>query len=111
MKFLRTAHTSTWRVFDGRNLQYTFRPQPTGTQFGELSVQYIADYAQEKLKRAPRDLRVAIIHEDGAYGTDVALGNELKAKELGLNVVLKEGYSINAPDLSSLVTKLRAARP
>src|SRR2546430_13712258 len=54
------------------------------------------------------DLRLAIIYEDGAYGTDVALGNELKAKDLGLNVVLKEGYSINAPDLSSLVTKLRA---
>ncbi len=46
-----------------------------------------------------------------AYGTDVALGNELKAKDLGLNVVLKEGYSINAPDLSSLVTKLRSVRP
>ena len=44
-------------------------------------------------------------------GADVGLGNELKAKELGLNVVLKEGYSINAPDLSSLVTKLRSVRP
>src|SRR5206468_4313824 len=31
--------------------------------------------------------------------------------DLGLNVVLKEGYSINAPDLSSLVTKLRSVRP
>jgi branched-chain amino acid transport system substrate-binding protein len=41
----------------------------------------------------------------------VALGNETRAKELGLNVVLKEGYSASAPDLSSLVTKLRAARP
>jgi branched-chain amino acid transport system substrate-binding protein len=28
-----------------------------------------------------------------------------------MSVTLKEGYSINAPDLSSLVTKLRAARP
>src|SRR5205809_2387286 len=110
-RFLWITTAISSKVFDGRNLQYTFRPQPTGTQFGELSVQYIADYAQERLKKAPRDLRVAIIHEDGAYGTDVALGNELKAKELGLNVVLKEGYSIQAPDLSSLVTKLRSARP
>src|SRR2546425_352245 len=110
-KFLWITTAISSKVFDGRNLQYTFRPQPTGTQFGELSVQYIADYAQEKLKKAPKDLRLAIIYEDGAYGTDVALGNELKAKDLGLNVVLKEGYSINAPDLSSLVTKLRAARP
>jgi len=98
-------------VFDGRNLQYTFRPQATGTQFGELSIQYVADYSKEKLGKDPKELRLAIIYEDGAYGTDVALGNETKAKELGLNVVLKEGYSINAPDLSSLVTKLRASRP
>src|SRR5258708_6024097 len=109
-KFLWITTAISSKVFDGRKLQYTFRPQPTGTQFGELSVQYIAEYSQEKLQKAPKDLRLAIIYEDGAYGTDVALGNELKAKELRLNVVLTEGYSINAPDLSSLVTQLRAAR-
>ena len=110
-RFLWITTAISSKVFDGRNLQYTFRPQPMGTQFGELSVQYVADYSQERLKKPPKDLRLAIIHEDGAYGADVALGNELKAKELGLTIVLKEGYSINAPDLSSLVTKLRAARP
>jgi branched-chain amino acid transport system substrate-binding protein len=110
-KFLWITTAISSKVFDGRNLQYTFRPQATGTQFGELSVAYIADYSQDKLKKPAKDLRLAIIYEDGAYGTDVALGNELKAKELGLNVVLKEGYSINSPDLSSLVTKLRSVRP
>jgi branched-chain amino acid transport system substrate-binding protein len=110
-KFLWITTAISSKVFDGRNLQYTFRPQPMGTQFGELSVQYIADHAKERLKKEPKELRLAIIHEDGAYGADVALGNETKAKELGLNVVLKEGYSIQSPDLSSMVTKLRAARP
>ncbi|HUF92597.1 MAG TPA: ABC transporter substrate-binding protein [Candidatus Limnocylindria bacterium] len=110
-KFLWITTAISSKVFDGRNLQYTFRPQPTGTQFGELSVAYIADYSQDRLKRPAKDLRLAIIYEDGAYGSDVALGNEIKAKELGLNVVLKEGYSINSPDLSSLVTKLRSVRP
>jgi branched-chain amino acid transport system substrate-binding protein len=110
-KFLWITTAISSKVFDGRNLQYTFRPQPMGTQFGELSVQYIADNAKERLKREAKELRLAVIHEDGAYGADVALGNETKAKELGLNLVLKEGYSIQSPDLSSLVTKLRAARP
>ena len=110
-RFLWITTAISSKVFDGRNLQYTFRPQPTGDQFGALSVQYINDYSQEKFKKPAKDLRLAIIHEDGAYGTDVALGNELKAKELGLNVVLKEGYSISAPDLSALVTKLRSVRP
>jgi branched-chain amino acid transport system substrate-binding protein len=110
-RFLWITTAISSKVFDGRNLQYTFRPQATGDQFGALSVQYIAEYSQEKFKKPAKELRLAIIHEDGAYGSDVALGNELKAKELGLNVVLKEGYSIQAPDLSSLVTKLRSARP
>jgi branched-chain amino acid transport system substrate-binding protein len=110
-RFLWITTAISSKVFDGRNLQYTFRPQPTGDQFGALSVQYINDYSQEKFKKPAKDLRLAIIHEDGAYGTDVALGNEIKVKELGLNVVLKEGYSASAPDLSALVTKLRSVRP
>jgi branched-chain amino acid transport system substrate-binding protein len=110
-RFLWITTAISSKVFDGRNLQYTFRPQPTGVQFGELSIQYINDYSQEKFKKPAKELRLAIIHEDGAYGADVALGSELKAKELGLNLVLKEGYSISAPDLSALVTKLRSVRP
>src|SRR4030095_182968 len=97
-RFLWITTAISSKVFDGRNLQYTFRPQATGTQFGELSVAYIADYSEDKLKKDPKALRLAIIHEDGAYGTDVAAGGEAKAKELGLNLVLKEGYSISAPD-------------
>jgi branched-chain amino acid transport system substrate-binding protein len=74
-------------------------------------VQYIAAYTQEKFKKAPKDLRVAIIYEDGPYGTGVAAANDAEAKKQGMQLVLKEGYSVNAPDLGSLVTKLRAARP
>ncbi len=107
--WITTAISS--KVFDGRNLHYVFRPQPTGDQAGKLSVRFIADYAREKFGKPAKDLRLAIIYEDGPYGTDVATGNEAMAKELGLNVVLKEAYSAQAPDLSSLVTKLRAARP
>ena len=50
-------------------------------------------------------------HEDGAYGVDVSKGNEGGAKKAGFQIVLKEGYSATAPDLSALVTKLKRARP
>ncbi len=110
-KFLWITTAIADAVLKDRNLQYTFRPQPNGGLFGENSVQYVAHYAQEKLKKAPRDVRVAIIYEDGPYGTGVAAANEAEAKKQGMQVVLKEGFSIQAPDLSSLVTKLRAARP
>jgi branched-chain amino acid transport system substrate-binding protein len=98
-------------VLKDRNLQYTFRPQPNGSLFGEATVQYVAAHAQDKLKKAVKDVRAAIIYEDGPYGAGVAAANESEAKKLGMNVVLKEGFSAQAPDLSSLVTKLRAGRP
>src|SRR5258708_10217699 len=71
----------------------------------------IAAYSKEKFGKDPKDLRVAIIHEDGSYGVDVSKGDEVGAKKHGFNVVLKEGYSVSAPDLSSLVTKLKRAKP
>jgi branched-chain amino acid transport system substrate-binding protein len=71
----------------------------------------IAAYSKAQLGKDPKDVRLAIIHEDGAYGVDVAKGNEEGAKKAGMNVVLDEGYSVTAPDLSSLITKLKRARP
>jgi ABC-type branched-subunit amino acid transport system substrate-binding protein len=76
-----------------------------------MSTDFIAQNAKAKLNKEPKDLRVAIIHEDGAYGVDVSKGNEEGAKKAGFNIVLKEGYAATAPDLSPLVTKLKRARP
>jgi ABC-type branched-subunit amino acid transport system substrate-binding protein len=97
-------------VLAGRNLHYVFRPQPYGAQWGTTSTAMVAAYSKAQLGKDPKDLRVAIIHEDGPYGTDVAKGNEEGAKKAGFKVV-HEGYSASAPDLSSLVTKLKRGRP
>ncbi|HXA20952.1 MAG TPA: ABC transporter substrate-binding protein [Acetobacteraceae bacterium] len=98
-------------VLRDHHLKYVFRAQPYGVQWGLASTEMVAAYAKAQLGKDPKDVRIAIIHEDGAYGVDVAKGNEEGAKESGLNVVLDEGYSITSPDLSSLVTKLKRARP
>jgi len=98
-------------VLEGRNLQYVFRPQPYGSQWGLTSTEMVNAYAKAQLGKDPKDLKVAIIHEDGAYGTDVAKGNAAGAKKYGFQVVLNEGYSASAPDLSSLVTKLKRGSP
>src|SRR5216683_3012628 len=107
--FITTCISSA--VLENRNLKYVFRAQPSGRQFGLMSMDFIAKNAKAKLGKEPKDLRVAIIHEDGAYGIDVSKGNEEGAKKAGFNVVLKEGYSATAPDLAPLVTKLKRARP
>ena len=98
-------------VLENRHLKYVFRAQPSGQQFGLMTMDFINQNAKDKLGKDPKDLRVAIIHEDGPYGVDVSKGNEAGAKKAGFNIVLKEGYSATAPDLSALVTKLKRTRP
>jgi len=110
-KFMWITTCISSAVLENRNLKYVFRVQPSGRQFGLMSTDFVAQNAKAKLGKEPKDLRVAIIHEDGAYGVDVSKGNEEGAKKAGFNVVLKEGYAATAPDLSPLVTKLKRGRP
>ncbi len=110
-KFMWITTCISTAVVENRHLKYVFRPQVSGQLYGKAATDFIANYAKDKFGKDPKDLRVAIIHEDGAYGVDVAKGDEIGSKKYGFNIVLKEGYSATAPDLSALVTKLKRARP
>ncbi len=110
-KFMWITTCIATKVLEDRHLQYVFRPQTSGSLYGREATDFIANYAKEKFGKDPKDLRVAIVHEDGAYGVDVAKGDELGSKKHGFQIVLNEGYSVTAPDLSALVTKLKRAKP
>jgi branched-chain amino acid transport system substrate-binding protein len=96
-------------VFKDKNLQYVFRGQIHSDQYGEAFVTFVADNAKAKLGTESQNVKMAIIHEDGPYGVGVADATERFGKQRGLQLVMREGYSATAPDLSSLVTKLKRA--
>ena len=96
-------------VFKDKNLQYVFRGQIHSDQYGQAFVTFVADNAKARLGADPQNVKIAIIHEDGPYGVGVADATERFGKERGLQLVMREGYSATAPDLSSLVTKLKRA--
>ncbi|MEY3078827.1 MAG: hypothetical protein RI892_1885, partial [Pseudomonadota bacterium] len=98
-------------VFKDKNLRNVFRAQVHSDQMGEASCRFLGENSKAKLGKELKDLKVAIIYEDGPYGAGVASGNDSVCKQLGMQVVLKEGYAATSPDLSPLVTKLRRARP
>ncbi len=98
-------------VFKDKNLKNVFRAQVHSDQFGQASCTFLKENAKARLGKEPKDLKVAIIYEDGPYGSGVAMGNEEACKGYGMQVVLKEGYAATAPDLSPLVTKLKRGRP
>jgi branched-chain amino acid transport system substrate-binding protein len=97
-------------VFKDRNLTYVFRAQIHSDQYGQAAAGFLVDNAQARLGMAVKDIKVAIIHEDGPYGVGVGEAGERFSRERGLQVVMREGYSASAPDLSSLVTKLKRAQ-
>jgi branched-chain amino acid transport system substrate-binding protein len=105
--WITTAVASS--VFKDRNLTYIFRAQIHSDQYGQAAAGFLADNAA-KLGAALKDIKIAIIHEDGPYGVGVGEAGERFTKERGLQVVMREGYSASAPDLSSLVTKLKRAQ-
>lgn len=73
-------------VFNDKNLQYVFRAQVHSDQFGWASCTFLQENAEAKLGVAPGDLKVAIIHEDGPYGSGVAEGNEVNCTEYGMDI-------------------------
>src|ERR1700716_4082053 len=73
-KFMWMTTCISSGVFDNKNFKYVFRPQASGDQFGMMTMDFIAQNAKAKLGKEPKDMRVAIIHEDGAYGVDVSKG-------------------------------------
>jgi branched-chain amino acid transport system substrate-binding protein len=67
-------------------------------QYGAASCTFLNQNANAKLNKGSKDLKIAIIYEDGPYGTGVASGNEQTCTKYGMGV-LKEGYG-DHPDMS-----------
>ncbi|HZY12608.1 MAG TPA: ABC transporter substrate-binding protein, partial [Beijerinckiaceae bacterium] len=98
-------------VFKDRNLKYVFRANIHSDQYGDASCTFLNENATAKLGKEPKALKVAIIYEDGPYGSGIAQANETRCKDFGMQIVHKEAYTATSTDLSALVTKLRRAQP
>jgi branched-chain amino acid transport system substrate-binding protein len=110
-KFLWLNVCVSSAVFKDKKLTYAFRPTIHSDQYGDASCSFVGENAKAKLGKDPKDVKVAIIYEDGPYGVGVAVSNESKCKELGMQIVHKEAYSATTTDLSAMVSKLRRAQP
>lgn len=99
------------KVVEGRNLKYVFRPQAMGSQWGYSSVDFLKDNISKLGYKSPDQIKVAVIYEDGPYGVSVKTANLAQADKYKMKVTLNEGYDHKTKDLSSLVLKLKAAKP
>ena len=99
-------------VLKDRHLHYVFRPTTQSDAYGEAAISLLGENSKPKLGIDPAALKIALIDEDGPYGTGVQQADQRFSDEKHVGkIVLKESYSASAPDLSSLVTKLKRAHP
>src|SRR5882672_10594967 len=84
-------------VFKDKTLQCVSRAHIHSDQYVQAFARLLSKPATAKPGMEPKDVKVAIIHEDGPYGVGVAAADEAYAKQAGLQIVLKEGYSASAP--------------
>ena len=84
--------------------RFTWRTSDAALQTVQLSKEVIAPM----LKIPVNQLKVAMIHEDSQYGSQMGKYVEKFAKEAGMPLLANEAYSMKTVDLSSLVLKLKS---
>ena len=89
-------------------LKYTFRMQPNGKGMATLTVSNMFEMARSA--NVPIK-RVAMMHEEGNFGT--TMGNHVEAfsKTMGYELVQRIPYNLRSPDLTSELSKVKASRP
>ncbi|HUM18341.1 MAG TPA: ABC transporter substrate-binding protein [Candidatus Nitrosotalea sp.] len=94
-------------VLEG-GLRYTFRMQPNGRAMATLTMGNMIEMAKNG---GVTIKRVAIMHEDGNFGTTMGNHVEAFAGKMGYEVVQRVPYNLRSPDFTAELSKVKAARP
>lgn len=97
--------------YSERGFKHAFRVGLSASGLGQPAPLYAAEVVAPILKIDPKNLKVAVVAEDSAFGTDVSKAAIDQAEKLGIRIGLKELYSARTTDLSPLVLKLRSMAP
>jgi branched-chain amino acid transport system substrate-binding protein len=89
-------------------LRYVFRVQPNGKSMSTLTMTNMFEMA--KAANAPIK-RVAMMHEDGNFGTTMGNHVEAFAGRLGYALVQRIPYNLKSPDFTAELSKVKAAKP
>lgn len=96
-------------ILTNSNYQYIFDTAALSSQIGNAQIQL----SQEVYTAAGRPIKkVAIVYEDGAFGSGNAAAQAKQAASSGLQVVLNEAYhAASLTDATPLASKIKNANP
>lgn len=101
MPFL--INTGAADVITEQGWNYVFRLNPPVSEYAEAAETFFKEIAKPKT--------AAILFENSLFGTSGSKEFEKSCKELGIQVVLKEGYEKGAVDFKPLLIKVKNANP
>ena len=91
-----------------RGFKYTFRICPKASWYAKDQVTFLKDLKD----LAGLDVKkVALLHEDTDFGESTAAGQKTYLAEAGMEMVLEVKYPASAADLTTEVSKVKAANP
>ncbi len=90
-----------------RGFEYTFRVQPNARAMTTRSLDHLAELTKATGVTVKT---IAMMHEDGLFGASIAGHVERHAKSLGMELILKVAYNFRTPDVTTEVTKIKAAK-
>lgn len=86
--------------------KWIFRFGPAGLYYGYSAVDFLVYFAN-KMGWDLKTMKIAVVHEDSAYGVSCGDGDVERLAYYGLSYVTRERYSAATTDLSSLIMKLK----
>lgn len=92
-----------------RGFKYLFRSCPLASAFATLSAGTVADTLVKAWKLTPAMLKLAILYEDGTYGTTVAGFQDKDCRDRGITPAVSLSYAASTIDLQSVIQRLRGA--
>ncbi|HLO10153.1 MAG TPA: ABC transporter substrate-binding protein, partial [Desulfobacteria bacterium] len=87
-----------------KGYEYVFRVNPPASEYPNAIKSFLQGVAKDVKT-------VALLYENSAFGQSSSKSFEEDAKELGLKIVVKEGYQAGAIDFKPILTKVKAANP
>lgn len=91
-----------------RDFKYTFRICPKAAWYAKDQVTFLKDLEQLAGLKVKR---VALLHENTDFGESTAVGQKKYLQEAGMEMVIEVSYPSNAADLTTEVSKVKAANP
>ena len=87
-----------------KKYDYIFRINPPASEYPNAVKSFLQEVGKD-VKTA------ALLYENSSFGQSSSKSFEDDAKELGLKIVVKEGYQAGAIDFKPILTKVKAANP